>query len=75
MEALAQLAQAAQLDLGDTAEGFDHPRIELLRFKTMTLSKSYGFEPVIHQPGLVDKVRKDWRSLRPLIEWVARRTG
>jgi uncharacterized protein (TIGR02453 family) len=63
--------------LKTSPRGYDagHPRIDLLRFKTMTLSKSYGFEPVIHEPGLLDMVRKDWRSLRPLIEWVAQRTG
>jgi uncharacterized protein (TIGR02453 family) len=53
----------------------DHRRIDLLRHKTMTLSRSYGFEPVIHSPDLLDRVRKDWRSLRPLIEWVADRVG
>ncbi|MDQ6642757.1 MAG: DUF2461 domain-containing protein [Actinomycetota bacterium] len=53
----------------------DHPRIELLRHKTLTMSRSYGFEPVIHTPELLDRVRKDWRSLRPLIEWVAFRAG
>ena len=28
----------------------DHPRIELLRHKSMTLGKDYGFEPFIHTP-------------------------
>ena len=28
----------------------DHPRIDLLRHKSMTLGKGYGFEPVIHTP-------------------------
>lgn len=50
----------------------DHPRIELLRHKSMTLGKSYGFEPVIHSADLVDKVRGDWRETTPLIDWVLR---
>ena len=33
--------------------------------------KSYGFEKSIHTPELLDRVRKDWRALRPLVEWVA----
>jgi uncharacterized protein (TIGR02453 family) len=49
----------------------DHPRIDLLRHKSMTLGKSYGFEPVIHTPGLLDRVRTDWRTATPFVEWVA----
>lgn len=48
----------------------DHPRIELLRHKSMTLGKDYGFEPVIHTPELTEKIRADWREATPFIEWV-----
>ncbi|MGI9156787.1 MAG: DUF2461 domain-containing protein [Marmoricola sp.] len=51
----------------------DHPRIDLLRHKTMTLSRSYGFEPVIHTPDLLDRIRKDWRTLRPFLDWLTQR--
>ena len=36
--------------LKTTPRGYDadHPRIDLLRHKSLTLGKSYGFEPVIH---------------------------
>jgi len=51
----------------------DHPRIDLLRYKSMALGKSYGFEKVIHTSRLLDMVREDWRALRPLVEWVAAR--
>jgi uncharacterized protein (TIGR02453 family) len=50
----------------------DHPRIELLRHKSMTLGKAYGFEPVIHSPDLVDRVRADWRDATPFVDWVLR---
>lgn len=50
----------------------DHPRIELLRHKSMTLGKFYGFEPVIHTPELLEKVREDWREATPFVEWVLR---
>lgn len=49
----------------------DHPRIALLRHKTLSVSTSYGFEPVVHTPDLRDRVRADWRALRPLVEWVS----
>ena len=48
----------------------DHPRIDLLRHKSMTLGKSYGFEPVIHTAELLDAVRADWRAATPFVRWV-----
>jgi uncharacterized protein (TIGR02453 family) len=51
----------------------DHPRIELLRYKSMALGKSYGFEKLIHTAELLDRVRDDWRRLRPVVEWVRAR--
>ena len=62
---------------GDTLKtaprGYDvsHPRIELLRHKSLTVGREYGFDPVIHSPGLVDRVRDDWRAATPFLDWVA----
>jgi uncharacterized protein (TIGR02453 family) len=53
----------------------DHPRIGLLRHKSMTLGRSYGFEPVIHTPQLLDLVRDDWRAARPFVAWVTENGG
>jgi uncharacterized protein (TIGR02453 family) len=52
--------------------GFDlsHPRINLLRHKSLTIGHDYGFEPIIHTPELLEAVRDDWRTLRPFVEWV-----
>ena len=80
-EILAGLERAGFTVSGDTLKtaprGYDvdHPRIALLRHRSMTLGKSYGFEPVIHTPQLLDLVRTDWRSLRPLVEWVGHYAG
>jgi len=49
----------------------DHPRIELLRHKSLTLGRMIGFEPVIHTAALLDEVRRDWRAIRPVSEWIA----
>jgi uncharacterized protein (TIGR02453 family) len=59
--------------LKTTPRGYsaDHPRIELLRHKSMTVGRSHGFEPVVHTRELLDVVRDDWRELRPFVEWVA----
>ena len=52
--------------------GFDknHPRIELLRHRTLAVRRQYGFEPVVHSPELLAAVRKDWKACRPLVEWL-----
>jgi uncharacterized protein (TIGR02453 family) len=57
--------------------GYDanHPRIALLRHKSLLLSKSYGFEPVIHTPQLLGLVRADWRAAAPLVTWVSDHAG
>jgi len=59
--------------LKTTPRGYDadHPRIDLLRHKSLTLGRSLGFEPVIHTAALVDGVRRDWRAIRPVSEWIA----
>ncbi|WP_141014591.1 DUF2461 domain-containing protein [Nocardioides sambongensis] len=49
----------------------DHPRIELLRMRTVLGMRSYGFEPFVHTPELLDRVRADWRALRPLVNWLS----
>lgn len=58
--------------LKSAPRGYDknHPRIELLKMKTVLGMRSYGFEPFIHTSDLLDQVRDDWRRLRPLVEWI-----
>lgn len=53
----------------------DHPRIDLLRHRQLILGRSLGFEPVIHTPDLLAEVRKDWRAVRPTVEWIAEHTA
>jgi len=51
----------------------DHPRIELLRHRSLTVMRDYGFEPVIHTAKLLDAVRADWKAARPLVDWISAR--
>ena len=48
----------------------DHPRIDLLRHRSLVARHDLGFEPVIHTGRLLDLVREDWRATRPLVEWL-----
>jgi uncharacterized protein (TIGR02453 family) len=48
----------------------DHPRIELLRHKQLFAAKAFGFDD-LDSPEVLERVRDDWRALRPLVEWVA----
>ena len=49
----------------------DHPRIELLRHRSMTLGRDHGFVPYVHSAELLDHVRADWRAATPFVEWVS----
>jgi uncharacterized protein (TIGR02453 family) len=48
----------------------DHPRIGLLRHKQLFVGRPYGFDG-LDDPAVLDRVRDDWRALRPLVEWIA----
>ncbi|GAB19041.1 hypothetical protein GOEFS_073_00610 [Gordonia effusa NBRC 100432] len=48
----------------------EHPRIELLRHKSLTVSRDYGFDEVIHTPKLINRIRTHWRQATPLIDWL-----
>jgi len=63
--------------LKTTPRGYaaDHPRIDLLRHRSMTLGRSYGFAPVVHTPELFSMVRDDWRAATPFVEWVSANAG
>ena len=72
---LASLREAGYDVGGDQLKtaprGFDkeHPRIDLLRHKSVVVGLMLGFEPVIHTADLLDQVREHWRAVAPLVEW------
>lgn len=62
--------------LKTTPRGYaaDHPRIDLLRRRQLVVGRSYGFDPVIHAAELLERVRQDWRAMRPVVGWLQRAT-
>lgn len=49
----------------------DHPRIGLLRHKALTAMRWIEDGDVVTTPALLERVRADWRALRPLVSWLA----
>lgn len=48
----------------------DHPRIELLRHRTIAVMRWFNELDVVSSPALVQHVRSDWDEVRPLVEWL-----
>jgi uncharacterized protein (TIGR02453 family) len=53
----------------------DHPRIDLLRNRALTVARHYPVEPWLGTRKAFTTVRNGWRSMRPLIEWLADYVG
>ncbi|WP_431958240.1 DUF2461 domain-containing protein [Nocardia lijiangensis] len=46
----------------------DHPRIDLLRHKSLTCSRQFGAPAWLETPRTAKEVRKAWEAMRPLID-------
>jgi uncharacterized protein (TIGR02453 family) len=57
--------------------GFDqeHPRVELLRHKTLYAARRWPPDDVLHTSACLDRVRDGWRALRPLSQWLDDHVG
>ena len=53
----------------------EHPRLELLRYRSVTASRSYEPEPWLPTASALDHVRSGWCAMAPLIEWLAASVG
>ncbi len=53
----------------------DHPRLELLRHKVLFASRLHGSPDWLTTPAAVDRVREDWRAVRPLVDWLTEHVG
>jgi uncharacterized protein (TIGR02453 family) len=48
----------------------DHPRLELLKHKSLHFGRHYEPQEWLHTAQVADRVRDDWRALRPLVDWL-----
>ncbi|TDC58935.1 DUF2461 domain-containing protein [Actinomadura sp. GC306] len=53
----------------------DHPRLELLRHRSLYAHAGWPDDPWVRTPEVVPRVRDAWRRLRPLVDWGRRHLG
>lgn len=58
-----------QLKTAPRGFGTDHPRIELLRHKSLTAGRLFTSPDWIDSPRTLTEVRDAWVAMRPLVDW------
>ena len=53
----------------------DHPRLDLLRHRSLTASRDWPPGPSLHRADALDLVRQTWRQLVPLCDWLTAHVG
>src|SRR5215469_9302773 len=53
----------------------DHPRLDLLRHRSLTASRDWPPGPALHGRQALDLVRQTWRQLVPLCDWLCDHVG
>ncbi len=53
----------------------DHPRIELLRHRSLVASRSWVPQAWMSRPAAAKKVRDAWQSMAPLVDWLSASVG
>jgi uncharacterized protein (TIGR02453 family) len=53
----------------------DHPRLDLLRYRSVYAVKAWEPDDTLHERGSIDRVRKSWRQVKAFNEWALDRVG
>lgn len=53
----------------------DHPRVELLRHKGLTLSRSFPVQDWHATPAAAERITQVWEAARPINAWLNRHVG
>lgn len=53
----------------------DHPRLQLMRHRSLIAWRDHGTPAWLSTPGVVGRVRTDWRAIRPMGDWLAEHVG
>jgi uncharacterized protein (TIGR02453 family) len=68
---------AAEPELKRAPRGYpmDHPRVDRLRMKQLTVSCRHPLEPWLYEPICDERVRSEMVAARPLVRWLAETVG
>lgn len=53
----------------------DHPRLDLLRYRSVYAMRCWPPDDVLHERACLDRVRKAWRAVRGFNEWARDHVG
>jgi uncharacterized protein (TIGR02453 family) len=53
----------------------DHPRVDLLRHRTLTAHRVWAPAAWIHTRKALDRIRQSWQRMEPLNAWLAENVG
>jgi uncharacterized protein (TIGR02453 family) len=53
----------------------DHPRLDLLRHRTLYAARSWEPDEALHERECLERVRASWRAVRELNQWCADHIG
>lgn len=53
----------------------DHPRLDLLRYRSIVALRSWEPEAWMGTRRVVTRIRDSWRTITPLLDWLADRVG
>lgn len=82
LERIVGQVRSARLEVGGDrlrtrprGVGPDHPRLDLLRHRSLTCSRRYGTPAWVSSRSALQRVRADWRRMAQLVEWLADHVG
>ena len=53
----------------------DHPRLELLRYRSLTASRDWPVGPAVCGRSALDLIRQTWLQMVPLCDWLGEHVG
>lgn len=53
----------------------DHPRLDRLRLRELTVARRHALEPWLHEPACDELITSELRAARPLVKWLAETVG
>jgi uncharacterized protein (TIGR02453 family) len=68
---------AATPELKRAPRGYpiDHPRIDRLRMKELTVARRHELEPWLHRPACDERVQAELEAAIPLVKWLGKTIG